>query len=123
MSIAGGPVRALERGRSIGCSAIQLFVKNNKQWFAEPFAAVELDAFRSFVDPPTVAFGHTSYLINPGANRVDILENSVRSLEQELGRAHELRLPFLVLHPGAHLGDGGRVDLEAILVCLLPGVL
>jgi endonuclease IV len=36
MSIAGGLSRALERGRSIGCSAIQIFVKNNMQWFAKP---------------------------------------------------------------------------------------
>jgi deoxyribonuclease-4 len=118
MSIAGGPVRALERGRSIACSAIQLFVKNNMQWFAKPFAVAELEAFRSFADPPLVAFGHTSYLINPGANNVEILENSVRSLEQELGRAHELRLPFLVLHPGAHLGDGERAGLDRIVGCL-----
>ncbi|MBV9106389.1 MAG: hypothetical protein JO313_10240 [Verrucomicrobia bacterium] len=36
MSIAGGPSKALERGRSIGCTAIQIFVKNNMQWFAKP---------------------------------------------------------------------------------------
>jgi endonuclease IV len=36
MSIAGGPVKALERGRSIGCNAIQIFVKNNMQWSAKP---------------------------------------------------------------------------------------
>jgi len=36
MSIAGGPAKAIERGRSIGCSAIQIFVKNNMQWFAKP---------------------------------------------------------------------------------------
>ena len=118
MSIAGGPVRALERGRSIGCLAVQMFVKNNMQWFAKPFAAAELDAFRSFADRPLSVFGHSSYLINPGANKVDILENSVRSLEQELGRAHELRLPFLVLHPGSHLGDGERAGLDRIIGCL-----
>jgi hypothetical protein len=36
MSISGGPSKALERGRSIGCTAIQIFVKNNMQWFAKP---------------------------------------------------------------------------------------
>ena len=29
MSIAGGVDKAIERGRSIGCTAIQIFVKNN----------------------------------------------------------------------------------------------
>ena len=37
MSISGGPSKALERGRSIGCTAIQIFVKNNMQWFAKPY--------------------------------------------------------------------------------------
>ena len=45
MSIAGGPSKALERGRSIGCTAIQIFVKNNMQWFAKPFAETELAAY------------------------------------------------------------------------------
>src|ERR1700687_552756 len=36
MSIGGGVHTAIERGRSIKCTAIQMFVKNNMQWFARP---------------------------------------------------------------------------------------
>jgi len=36
MSIGGGAHRAIERGRSIDCTAMQIFVKNNMQWFARP---------------------------------------------------------------------------------------
>jgi hypothetical protein len=64
MSISGGPSKALERGQSIGCTAIQIFVKNNMQWFAKPFAETELAAFRTFPEKPKIVFGHTSYLIN-----------------------------------------------------------
>jgi len=42
MSIAGGVHRAIERARSIACSAMQIFVKNNMQWFARPFTPVEI---------------------------------------------------------------------------------
>ena len=30
----GGAAAAIDRGVGIGCTAIQIFVKNNMQWFA-----------------------------------------------------------------------------------------
>jgi deoxyribonuclease-4 len=118
MSIAGGPSKALERGRSIGCTAIQIFVKNNMQWFAKPFPRSELEAYHAFQDRPAVIIGHTSYLINPGANNSAFLEKSTRALEEELNRADQLELPFLVLHPGAHMGDGEEAGLSRIVATL-----
>src|SRR5438046_10040068 len=45
MSIGGGVHRAIERGRSIDCTAMQIFVKNNMQWFARPLLPGEISAF------------------------------------------------------------------------------
>lgn len=118
MSIAGGPAKALERGRSIGCSAIQIFVKNNMQWFAKPFPETELAAYQNYPDRPKVVFGHTSYLINPGAKNPEFREKSIRALSEELNRADQLGLPFLVLHPGAHMGDGEETGLTRIISSL-----
>ena len=114
MSISGGPSKALERGQSIGCTAIQIFVKNNMQWFAKPFAEIELAAFRTFPEKPKVVFGHTSYLINLAANNDDILEKSRQALKAELERADQLGLPFLVLHPGSHLGAGVDTGIQLV---------
>src|SRR6202163_2219630 len=127
MSSAGGPSKALERGRSIGCTAIQIFVKNNMQWFAQPFAQTDLAAYREYPDPPKLVFGHASYLINPGTTNPEFLEKSIRALSEELVRADQLGLPFLVLHPGAHMGDGEEAGLSKIVSSLnsvfasLPG--
>jgi deoxyribonuclease-4 len=118
MSIGGGPAKALERGRSIGCRAIQIFVKNNMQWFAKPFAETELAAYHDFPDRPKLVFGHTSYLINPGAKNPEFREKSIRALSEELSRADQLGLPFLVLHPGAHMGDGEETGLSRIVSSL-----
>src|ERR1700729_1761520 len=90
MSIAGGPSKALERGRSIGCSAIQIFVKNNMQWFAKPIAEAELAAYHQYPDRPKLVFGHTSYLINPGTKNPEFREKSIRALGEELARADQL---------------------------------
>ena len=127
MSISGGPSKALERGRSIGCTAIQIFVKNNMQWSAKPFSTADLTAYHNYPDPPRIVFGHTSYLINPGARNPEFLEKSVRALGEELTRADQLELTFLVLHPGAHMGDGEEAGLIRIVSSLdsafasLPG--
>jgi deoxyribonuclease-4 len=118
MSIAGGPAKALERGRSIGCSVIQIFVKNNTQWFAKPFTETELAAYHKYPDRPKLVLGHTSYLINPGAKNPEFREKSFRALSEELSRADQLDLPFLVLHPGAHMGDGEETGLTRIVSSL-----
>jgi deoxyribonuclease IV len=118
MSISGGPAKALERGRSIGCTAIQIFVKNNMQWFAKPFSEEDLTAYRSYPDRPAIVFGHTSYLINPAASNSEFREKSIRALTEELSRADQLGLPFLVLHPGAHMGDGEEAGLGRVVSAL-----
>jgi len=118
MSIAGGPSKALERGRSIGCTAIQIFVKNNMQWFAKPFPEPDLEAYQTFPNRPEVIFGHAGYLINPGAKNPAFVEKSIRALEDELRRADQLGLPFLVLHPGAHMGDGEEAGLSRVVATL-----
>jgi deoxyribonuclease IV len=46
MSIAGGVDLAIERGLSIGCSAIQMFTKSNHQWAARPLHDDEVRRFR-----------------------------------------------------------------------------
>lgn len=114
MSISGGPSKALERGLSIGCTAIQIFVKNNMQWFAKPFIETELAAFREFPEKPKIVFGHASYLINLAANNDDILQKSRQALKAELERADQLGLPFLVLHPGSHLGAGVDAGIQLV---------
>jgi deoxyribonuclease-4 len=120
MSIAGGVHRAIERARSIECSAMQIFVKNNMQWFARPFTSEEIKAF---LDHPQRAdlgavFAHANYLINLAATKPQFHANSIRALSEELTRADQLGLPFLVLHPGAHLGAGEEAGLEKVVTSI-----
>jgi deoxyribonuclease IV len=117
MSIAGGVHKAIERGCSIKCTAIQIFVKNNMQWFARPLTREEVRAFRNHVQRGELLsiFAHANYLINLAATNPQFLENSIRALSEELIRADQLELPFLVLHPGAHLGAGEEAGLKKIV--------
>lgn len=116
MSIAGGVHRAIERARSIDCTAAQMFVKNNMQWFARPLTPEEIRAFRNHVQRGELGsiFAHANYLINLAAINSQFHANSLRALTEELTRAEQLELPFLVLHPGAHLGAGEEAGLDQI---------
>ena len=116
MSIAGGVHRAIERARSIDCTAAQVFVKNNMQWFARPLTREEIRAFRNHVQRGELwsVFAHANYLINLAATNPQFHANSLRALAEELTRADQLELPFLVLHPGAHLGAGEEAGLDQI---------
>ncbi len=117
MSIGGGVHTAIERGHSIQCTAIQIFVKNNMQWFARPLTREEIRAFIGHRQREEISsiFAHANYLINLAAINPQFHTNSIRALSEELIRADQLELPFLVLHPGAHLGAGEEAGLNKIV--------
>jgi deoxyribonuclease IV len=113
-STAGGVHRALERAESIGAGSCQLFVKNNMQWSARKYTEAEVVKFkeRSAGSSCKVLFGHTGYLINVAAPDSANRDRSIQSLILEIQLADQLGLPFLVLHPGAHLGTGEAAGLR-----------
>jgi deoxyribonuclease-4 len=117
MSIGGGAHMAIERARSIECTAMQIFVKNNMQWFARPLERKEISAFLDHAQRAELqsAFAHANYLINLATTNPQFHANSIRALSEELVRADQLELPFLVLHPGAHLGAGDEAGLARIV--------
>jgi deoxyribonuclease-4 len=116
MSIAGGVDMAIDRARSINCTAMQMFVKNNMQWFARPLTRNEIVCFREHQQRSELLsiFAYANYLINLAATNGQFHANSIRSLSEELVRADQLELPFLVLHPGAHLGAGEEAGLKKV---------
>jgi len=113
-STAGGVHTALERAREIGGDICQIFVKSNMQWFGKPPSTEQLALYRARLAETGIArvFGHAGYLINLAAPASKNREISIRSLIQEIEFATLLDLPFLVMHPGAHLGAGEQTGLE-----------
>lgn len=114
MSTAGGVWKALGRAKAIQCEVCQIFVKNNMQWFGKPYAEQDIRRFvAERADGRLVCvFGHAGYLINLAAPPSRNRDNSLKSLIQEIELATSIALPFLVLHPGAHLGKGEREGIR-----------
>ena len=69
MSIAGGLHLALERGQAVGCSVVQLFVKNQIQWAAKPLTDEDIRLFKKARRATGIrpVFAHATYLINLAA--------------------------------------------------------
>src|SRR5207237_10828482 len=69
MSIAGGVYRALERGEEVGCSVVQIFLKNQLQWAAKPYTVEDIALFKAAWKRTGMrtVFAHSSYLINLAA--------------------------------------------------------
>lgn len=116
MSIAGGADKAIERGRLTGCETIQIFTRGNMQWRSRPLRAEEIAAFKKLRADTGIApvFAHDSYLINLGATNPTTLRMSIEGMVDELQRADALGLPFVVSHPGAHMGAGEDAGLRCI---------
>lgn len=120
MSTGGGVWKALQRGAEINCEIVQLFVKNNMQWFGKPYAPNDLALYANEFAAQKLhaVFGHAGYLINLGAAPSPNRDNSIKSLVQEINFATDLGVPFLVLHPGAHLGAGEDQGIKQIVAGL-----
>ncbi len=114
MSIAGGLHKAFEQGEKAGCDALQIFTKNQQQWRAKPLTEAEIAAFatarQQHADWPLVV--HDSYLINLASPKDDLWEKSIAAFGEELERCAALGIPYLVTHPGAHVGSGEDVGLQ-----------
>lgn len=120
MSTSGGVWKALERGAEINCEVVQIFVKNNMQWFGKPHAPNDLALYANQLasEKFSAVFGHTGYLINLGAPASENRDKSIKSLVQEINFATDLGVPFLVMHPGAHLGSGEEACVNQIVAGL-----
>lgn len=122
VSTAGGVASAFGRAADLGCDALQIFVKNANAWRARPLAEAEIAAFREAhgatpgpsAPAPLPLVAHAGYLINLCSPKPDVHARSREALVDELRRCEALGVPGLVLHPGAHLGEGEEAGLDGV---------
>jgi deoxyribonuclease-4 len=120
MSIAAGLHRALERGRALDCGAVQIFLRNQRQWRARPLTDAEVRAFHAARRQTGIrhVFAHASYLINLGAPEETAWRRAVDAFTDEVERAERLGLSCVVIHPGSHLGAGFESGLTRVVAAL-----
>jgi len=116
MSIAGGVDQAVRRGAQVGCDTIQIFVKSPNRWAPRPLSKEEIARFRQAQAEMGIApiFAHDSYLVNVGSSDPALWDRSLADLLEEVDHCEALGLPFLIMHPGAHMDAGEEVGIAQI---------
>jgi deoxyribonuclease-4 len=116
MSISGGIYNAPDRGVKVGCGVIQVFTQNSNQWRGKPITDSDAALFREKWCESGLheIVSHDIYLINLAAAPGEVREKSLAAFREEMERCARLGLEKIVMHPGAHLGDGEETALKRI---------
>lgn len=116
VSIAGGVANAPTRAKSIGAESMQIFTKNQNRWQGKALETDDVDEYLRLIEELNIKWvlSHDSYLINLCSPDPAKLKASRDAFEDELDRADRLDIPYLVAHPGSHLGKGERYGIDLI---------
>jgi deoxyribonuclease-4 len=116
MSVAGGLWKAFDDLEKAGGGALQIFTKNQRRWSSPALADETCDKFierwQQCGKPPVAS--HGSYLLNLATANPELVLKSIANLSDELQRCQALRIPYVVIHPGAHGGDGVEEGLSRL---------
>ncbi len=116
VSIAGSIDKAVDRAEKIGCDTFQIFTGNPRGWNVKPLEESAAAKFREKVAASGISpvIAHMPYLPNLASPKEELYEKSCGVLLRELGRCHMLGIPWLVTHPGSHLGSGREEGIKRI---------
>ena len=120
MSIEGGLHMAFDRISHVEGKSLQIFSKNQRQWRVPALTFSEIELFikkREQWGKGPVAV-HDSYLINLANPDATKANRAVGAFAEEIRRADQLAVPYLIMHPGSHVGSGtdkGLLQLTANL--------
>src|SRR4051794_35309746 len=103
VSPAGGPAKAVERGREKGCRAIQIFNQNPRAWRARVYNDEEVAAYHEALRGSRVEalLIHAVYLLNCASEERELREKSLEALAIALRSGAALGARGVVLHPGS----------------------
>ena len=109
-------VKAVDRAREIGASAMQIFTDNPTAWKRRAEPPEELADFRrrlheADVRPVSI---HASYLVNLAGSNEESFERSIVMLAHELRQAPDFGARFVNVHIGSHLGRGVEAGIERL---------
>ncbi|KAA0258263.1 deoxyribonuclease IV [Deferribacter autotrophicus] len=116
-SIAGGVYKSINFAISDGDECLQIFVKNASRWKAKPLTVNDINRFieKARIFGIDRICAHSSYLINLCSPRKDTEEKSIECFIDEMSRCEQLKIPYYVMHPGSHLGEGEEYGLKKLV--------
>jgi deoxyribonuclease IV len=120
LSISGGMHNALLQAEQYGMQTVQVFTKNQQQWKCKPLDQAAIDEWQKHLKRLKFKkiVSHDSYLINLAATNDETWRKSIDLFVEEIRRCQQLLIPYLVTHPGAHMGAGEEAGITKIVAAL-----
>jgi len=117
LSIKGSIDRVIDRAVERDCNIFQMFSRNPRGWRSRKLELEEVEGFKMKLRGSGIwpVFIHTPYLLNLASPKEDVYSKSVEALKDELLRAADLGVPYVITHLGSHLGHGKREGLRRIV--------
>ena len=116
LSTSGGVDKSFDRAVKLDCTAFQIFTKSNRQWKAKDLKPEEIERYHQKQADTGISpvVCHASYLLNLGTPDDALWNRSIDALVVELERCEALKIPHLVLHPGAHVKSGPEAGIARV---------
>jgi deoxyribonuclease IV len=118
VSIAGSVENSVDRALQLGCETFQIFTKNQTQWKEKQYSPQQALQFRDRLAATDLKGDllavHNSYLINLCSVEPALLQKSRLAFLNEATRCAVLGIPYLIFHPGSHLGQGEEWGITTI---------
>ena len=120
LSIVGGMHKAVLEAQRLGFSSVQIFTKNQQQWKCKPLDPTAIQTWKTAAAGAKykLTVSHDSYLINLASPADALWRSSIALFTEEISRCEQLGIPFLVTHPGAHVGSGEEAGIARIVAGL-----
>ncbi len=100
----------------IGANTFQFFTRNPRGAKSKAPDESDIERTRQLLaehrfGPPV---GHAPYIVNLAAAEERTRELAIRILQEDLAKIERIGCPYLVVHPGSHVGAGVEVGIERI---------
>jgi len=116
VSIAGTIDQAVDRAVESHCDTFQIFTRNPRGWRVSNLDPEEIEKFKSKLRQHNIGpvVSHMPYLPNLSSPKDDFYEKSVEALVGEVDRCTVLKIQYIVIHLGSHLGYGRGAGLKRL---------
>jgi deoxyribonuclease IV len=116
VSIAGHIFEAVTRAEALGCTAMQIFSRDPRQWRRSKLSPADIAEFRKRRRDSAVkkVFVHVPYLVNLASPDGRLYHGSIRACIEDIKEAEALGVDAVVVHSGSHKKRGENFGLSRV---------
>ncbi|AYO31068.1 deoxyribonuclease IV [Biomaibacter acetigenes] len=116
ISISKGYEHAVKEALSIGANTMQFFSRNPRGSAAKALDPSDIEKAEELCKEqdfgPLVA--HAPYTLNLASTKEETRDFALMVLKDDMERLEVAKVPYMVLHPGSHLGEGVEQGVRKI---------